>query len=67
MPEHVIDILYEDGQYIVFDKPAGLLVIPTPKNEQKTLSNIVNRQYASKEKLYKLEISDQAAPAVEKH
>jgi len=26
-----IAILYEDDQYVVFDKPAGLLVIPTPK------------------------------------
>jgi len=42
----LIDILYEDDYYIVFDKPAGLLVIPTPKNECKTLVNIVNQQYA---------------------
>lgn len=42
-----INILYEDDHIIVFDKPTGLLVIPTPKSEQKTLVNIVNRQYAS--------------------
>ena len=41
-----IEILYEDAHYVVFDKPAGLLVIPTPKNEQRTLVNIVNQQYA---------------------
>ncbi len=45
-----IDILYEDAHYIVFDKPAGLLVIPTPKREKYTLSSIVNEQYAAKNK-----------------
>jgi len=43
-----IQILYEDDGYIVFDKPSGLLVIPTPKNEKNTLVNIVNEQYADK-------------------
>ena len=40
-----IPVLYEDEQYIVFDKPAGLLVIPTPKKESNTLVNIVNHQH----------------------
>ena len=44
----LIPILYEDELTIVFDKPAGLLVVPTPKNEQKTLVNLVNKQYAEK-------------------
>jgi len=39
-----IEVLYEDGQFIVFDKPAGLLVIPTPKKEKRTLVSIVNEQ-----------------------
>ena len=39
-----INVLYEDDQYIVFDKPAGLVVIPTPKRESKTLVSIVNQQ-----------------------
>ena len=52
--ESLVEILYEDQQYIVFNKPAGLLVIPTPKNEQKTLVNIVNQQCASGNKLWKL-------------
>ena len=38
--------LYEDAHVIVFDKPAGLLVIPTPQREDYTLVNIVNAQYA---------------------
>lgn len=37
-----IKILYEDKYYIVFDKPPGLLVVPTPKKEKNTLENIVN-------------------------
>ena len=41
--------LYEDEAYVVFDKPAGLLVIPTPKKEKNTLVHIVNFQYAAKE------------------
>ncbi len=43
-----IPVLYEDQAVIVFDKPPGLLVIPTPQNEQKTLVNLVNKQYAGK-------------------
>jgi len=40
-----IKILYEDEQFIVFDKPSGLLVVPTDSNEPNTLVNIVNHQY----------------------
>ena len=42
-----IPILYEDHQYIVFNKPTGLLVIPSPKETQRTLVNIVNKEYSS--------------------
>ena len=52
--EKLIKVLYEDEAYIVFDKPAGLLVIPTPKNEPNTLVNIVNHQYAAAEGVPKL-------------
>jgi len=51
---NLIEKLFEDQQYVVFNKPAGLLVIPTPKNEQRTLVNIVNQQYASEHELWKL-------------
>ncbi|MDP2653895.1 MAG: RluA family pseudouridine synthase [Candidatus Omnitrophota bacterium] len=37
-----VKVLYEDDCLVVFDKPAGLLVIPTPKNEKHTLVDIVN-------------------------
>lgn len=43
-----IEVLYEDKQYIAFNKPANLLVIPTPQQEDNTLVNIVNFQYAQK-------------------
>jgi 23S rRNA pseudouridine1911/1915/1917 synthase len=38
--------LYENDRCIVFDKPAGLLVIPSPRKEKYTLESIVNEQYA---------------------
>lgn len=37
-----IPIVYEDDWLIVFNKPAGLLTIPTPKNETRTLTAIIN-------------------------
>jgi len=37
--------LFENDRCIVFDKPAGLLVIPTPKGESRTLVSLVNEQY----------------------
>jgi 23S rRNA pseudouridine1911/1915/1917 synthase len=37
-------ILYEDDHIIVVDKPAGMLVIPTPKGEPNTLSALLNRE-----------------------
>src|SRR3990167_6416126 len=40
-----IPLLYEDQYYVVFDKPPGLLVIPTPANEKRTLVNLVNLEY----------------------
>ena len=49
-----IPVLYQDKQYIVFNKPAGLLVVPTPQNELNTLLRIVNHQYGSGKNLEKL-------------
>ncbi len=43
-----IEVLYEDQQFVVFNKPAGLLVVPTPLKEKFTLVSIVNRQYAGR-------------------
>lgn len=38
------NILYEDEQLIVVDKPSGMLVIPTPKKETNTLTDLLNRE-----------------------
>jgi 23S rRNA pseudouridine1911/1915/1917 synthase len=45
--------LFEDEWYVVFDKPARLVVIPTPHGESRTLTSIVNEQFR-KEGLPKL-------------
>ncbi len=37
-----IPVVYEDAWVLVADKPSGLLVIPTPKNEPRTLTSILN-------------------------
>lgn len=39
-----IPLLYEDGECAAFDKPAGLLTIPTDKGEEHTLVSLVNQQ-----------------------
>lgn len=44
--QRIIPVLYEDESYIVFDKPAGVLVIPAPGETKQTLVDIVNRQHA---------------------
>jgi 23S rRNA pseudouridine1911/1915/1917 synthase len=36
-----IPVVYEDDWLLVVDKPSGLLVIPTPKNEKRTLTSIL--------------------------
>jgi RluA family pseudouridine synthase len=43
-PNSGVQVLYEDENCLVFNKPSGLLVIPTDRNEQHTLVNIVSRQ-----------------------
>jgi len=39
-----IPIIYEDEWLLVLDKPSGLLVVPTPRRETRTLTSIVNEQ-----------------------
>ncbi|MCX5706887.1 MAG: RluA family pseudouridine synthase [Candidatus Omnitrophica bacterium] len=36
-----IPVIYEDNYILVVDKPSGLLTIPTPKNETRTLTSIL--------------------------
>ena len=48
-----IKILFENDRFVVFDKPAKLLVIPSPKKEKNTLVRLVNDQIRDDEVLYK--------------
>ncbi|MFH0888903.1 MAG: RluA family pseudouridine synthase [Planctomycetota bacterium] len=41
-------IVFEDDYIIVANKPSGLLVIPTPKDEKNTLTNLLNDYLQSK-------------------
>ncbi len=50
----IIPVLFENEQIMVFDKPAGLIVIPSPKNEAVTLVSEVNAQYAQGAKFGRL-------------
>ncbi|MFA4989520.1 MAG: RluA family pseudouridine synthase [Candidatus Omnitrophota bacterium] len=38
----MIPIIYEDQWLLVADKPSGLLSVPTPRNEPRTLTSILN-------------------------
>ncbi len=43
----LIKVLYEDDFFVAFDKPSGLLVVPTPKKEKNTLVDIADWQFAA--------------------
>ncbi len=43
--ECAVPVLFEDGDCVVFDKPSGLLVIPTPQGESRTLVALADRQF----------------------
>ena len=49
-----IPILHEDEWLLIVDKPSGLLVIPTPRNEKRTLSSILNEDARNKDRHYRL-------------
>ena len=51
-PKTSIEILYEDKDCIIFHKPPSLLVIPTDKNEERTLVSLVNQQKTDSAYLY---------------
>ncbi len=44
-----IRVLYEDDIVVVFDKPSGLLTIPSPHQEKHTLLSLVNEQCGSQD------------------
>lgn len=49
-----IRILYEDEWLLIVDKPAGLLTIPTPKREARTLTGILNAELKAKNSAFRL-------------
>ncbi|MDD5692479.1 MAG: RluA family pseudouridine synthase [Candidatus Omnitrophica bacterium] len=49
-----IPVVYEDDWLLVVNKPAGLLSVPTPKNESRTLTSILNQDAQEKGKKYRL-------------
>ncbi len=49
-----IPLIYEDDCLFIVDKPAGLLVIPTPKHESRTLTSILNDNLRRDSKPYRL-------------
>ena len=49
-----IPIVYEDDWLLVVNKPAGLLSVPTPENEPRTLTSILNQDGEEKGKKHRL-------------
>ncbi len=49
-----IPVIYEDDWLLVLNKPSGLLTIPTPKNELRTLNSILNDDLKERGLSYRL-------------
>ncbi len=49
-----IPVLYEDAWFIILDKPSGLLTIPTPKRESRTLTSILDDDAKEKGASYRV-------------
>jgi len=49
-----IPVVFEDDWLLVVNKPAGLLTVPTPKNEARTLTSILNKDAEVKNLKYRL-------------
>jgi len=49
-----IPVLYEDSWLIIVDKPSGLLTIPTPKRESRTLTSILDDDALEKGASYRV-------------
>ncbi len=54
--KRVIPVLFEDECYVAFDKPSGILVIPSPKKEKNTLVDVVNRTHGSAQNEFRLHL-----------
>jgi 23S rRNA pseudouridine1911/1915/1917 synthase len=55
-PEYKVNIpvVYEDDWLLALNKPSGLLTIPTPKKEARTLTSILNADLKEKGLAYRL-------------
>jgi 23S rRNA pseudouridine1911/1915/1917 synthase len=51
---HNIPIVFEDDWLVVANKPSGLLTIPTPRNESRTLTSILNNDLIENGITYRL-------------
>jgi len=49
-----IPVVFEDRWFLIVNKPAGLLSVPTPKNEGRTLTGILNQDAKEKNSGYNL-------------
>jgi len=49
-----IPIIYEDNWLLAVNKPSGLLTIPTPKKEERTLTSILNEDSKQRGLSYRL-------------
>ncbi|RKY31670.1 MAG: hypothetical protein DRP74_04335 [Candidatus Omnitrophota bacterium] len=49
-----IPVVYEDEWFLVIDKPAGLLTIPSPKKDSRVLTNILNEDLKRRGVSYRL-------------
>ncbi|MDP2043795.1 MAG: RNA pseudouridine synthase, partial [Candidatus Omnitrophota bacterium] len=49
-----IPVVYEDDWLLVVNKPAGLLSVPTPRNESRTLTSILNQDAQERNLNYQL-------------
>jgi len=49
-----IPVVYEDQWLLIAEKPAGLLTIPSPRKEKRTLVNLLNSELSSKNAAYRL-------------
>ncbi len=54
-----IPIIYEDQVCVAFDKPPGLLVVPADDQKTTTLTDIVNKQFASRNSVPELQNPEQ--------
>lgn len=49
-----IPVVYEDEWLLIVDKPAGMLSIPTPRREKRTLTSVLNDDAKEKGRLERL-------------